>query len=159
MVKTKVTRASISVHPTVFNAIGALCRYGLAAMWLVSGTIKMRDPMGFRQSVQAYELFSPRIEGWVATLLPPTEVALGLLLLLGLYLRGAALVTGLMMLGFMAGISSAWARGLAIDCGCFSTDHSSQSSSHGVALVRDLLFLGMSMWVIWRPWRKWAMHP
>ena len=46
---------------------------------------------------------------------------MGALLLAGLLTRGAAAVAGLLMLVFVAGIASAWARGLSIDCGCFGT--------------------------------------
>ena len=51
---------------------------------------------------------------------PFVEIALGVLLLLGLATRLAAGISALLMVLFIAGISSAWARGLAIDCGCFS---------------------------------------
>ncbi|MDU0479834.1 DoxX family membrane protein [Staphylococcus chromogenes] len=156
MVKVDTSAASRS---GLWSVLGALCRYGLAGIWLYSGFIKMLDPLGFRQSVQAYELFPPAIEGFIAQVLPPTEFALGLLLLLGLFLRPTALVTGVIMLGFMAGISSAWARGLEIDCGCFSTDHAADSTTHVTALIRDLLFLIMAWWVWKRPFTRWALHP
>nr|WP_284288256.1 MauE/DoxX family redox-associated membrane protein [Angustibacter aerolatus] len=41
------------------------------------------------------------------------------LLVLGLATRYAAGVAGLLMLAFVIGISSVWARGISIDCGCF----------------------------------------
>ena len=47
------------------------------------------------------------------------EIAVGLLLVLGLFTRPAAVVGGLLMVAFLIGIISAWARGLTIDCGCF----------------------------------------
>ena len=43
----------------------------------------------------------------------------GLCLLCGLVTRVAAVVSAVLQLAFIIGISSAWARGLQIDCGCF----------------------------------------
>lgn len=141
------------------DLVSFLSRFGLAAVWLYTGVIKMRDPMAFQQSVRAYQLFSPGIESLIAQLLPPTEVALGLLLLLGLFLRQVSAVTGLIMIGFMAGITSAWVRGLHIDCGCFSTSGSYNPNTYAFALIRDLLFLTMAVWTVWRPFNRFALHP
>ena len=45
--------------------------------------------------------------------------AVVLLLLLGLLARRAAVLAGVLLVVFIAGIVSVWARGLSIDCGCF----------------------------------------
>jgi len=55
----------------------------------------------------------------VGHLLPTLEVVVGAALVLGLLTRGAAVISGLLFIAFIVGISSAWARGLQIDCGCF----------------------------------------
>ena len=53
-------------------------------------------------------------------MLPFVEIALGvLLLILGLATRLAAVVSAALLVVFIAGIASAWTRGLRIDCGCF----------------------------------------
>ena len=52
-------------------------------------------------------------------MLPFVEIVLGVLLVLGLFTRPAAIVSTLLMVAFIIGISQAWARGLTIDCGCF----------------------------------------
>ena len=46
-------------------------------------------------------------------------MALGLLLAMGIMVRFSALVTAVLMVGFIAGIASVWYRGYSIDCGCF----------------------------------------
>ncbi|AKK03883.1 MauE/DoxX family redox-associated membrane protein [Corynebacterium epidermidicanis] len=159
MVRLEAQVASRSLFDSALSVIDALCRFGLAAVWLTSGTIKMMDPMGFRQSVMAYQLFPPAVEGFIAQTLPPVEFALGLLLAVGLFLRLNAAVTGLFMVCFLLGIGSAWVRGLQINCGCFSPDVSAEPTSPFLAIVRDLLFLGMAVWLWRRPFTRWALHP
>ena len=38
---------------------------------------------------------------------------------MGLLTRPVAVLSALMLAGFVIGIASAWARGLQIECGCF----------------------------------------
>ena len=51
--------------------------------------------------------------------LPVVEIALGIALIAGVFVRTAALVSALLLVVYIAGVASAWARGLQIDCGCF----------------------------------------
>jgi uncharacterized membrane protein YphA (DoxX/SURF4 family) len=79
------------------------------------------------------------------------EVLVGLLLLLGLGTRWAAVAAGLLMVVFVAGIVSVWARGLSIDCGCFggggTVDPAGRASRYATEIVRDLVFLGLATWI------------
>ncbi|MEJ6013250.1 MauE/DoxX family redox-associated membrane protein [Corynebacterium sp. H127] len=141
------------------SLISAVSRFGLALVWLISGFQKMSDPLAFRQSVQAYELFPSEMVSLISTVLPPIELALGLLLLLGLFIVPAAAITALFMVCFIFGLASAAARGLEINCGCFSAGEASSSSSLWLAILRDLLFLAMAGWAIKFPFTKFALHP
>jgi uncharacterized membrane protein YphA (DoxX/SURF4 family) len=47
------------------------------------------------------------------------EIAVGLALLAGVFVRTAAVVSAVMLAGYIAAVASVWARGLSIDCGCF----------------------------------------
>lgn len=134
------------------------CRFGLAAVWLVSGLQKMQDPMGFRQSIEAYELFTPELVSVIALTLPPVEVLLGGFLLVGLFIAPTAALSALIMAGFIVGVASAAVRGLQIDCGCFSAGDGEPSSLRWV-IFRDVVFLAMAGWAIIFPYRKFALHP
>jgi putative oxidoreductase len=71
--------------------------------------------------------------------MPWLELICGVLIIVGLLLRGSAVIIGLMLLIFIVALSSALVRGLDISCGCFSV-----SDEHGVAvdlLVRDIFLL------------------
>lgn len=142
------------------NVISAVCRFGLAAVWLVSGYLKLIDPVGTKKSVEAYELFSMDIAHMVGTVLPLVELALGVLLLLGVFLRPVAAVSALMFVGFAIGIGSAWARGLTIDCGCFGVGGENPDAgalTYIEGIGKDILFFLMAVWTVKRPFSRWAV--
>ncbi|MGB3763876.1 MAG: MauE/DoxX family redox-associated membrane protein [Ornithinimicrobium sp.] len=103
------------------DLLALVARLVLGGVLLVAGYLKVTDLNGSIQSVVAYDLFPYEVAKFIAITLPVVEIAVGALLILGLLTRVAAVVGTALMLIFVAGIASAWARGLAIDCGCFGT--------------------------------------
>jgi uncharacterized membrane protein YphA (DoxX/SURF4 family) len=75
----------------------------------------------FAQQVDAYKLLSPAGVNFVAHTLPFTEIALGLLLLIGWGLRIWASLVTLLMLGFLTVVTRAYLLHMDINCGCFAT--------------------------------------
>ena len=109
----------------------------LAARLIVGGTfiymglLKALDPVAFLKNVRLYEMLpeSPGIfVNAVAIVFPWLEIVCGLVLILGVYLRGAALVAAVMLSVFTPAIllrtmDLAAAGGIsffkvAFDCGC-----------------------------------------
>ncbi len=99
--------------------IAALGRLLLGGVWIAAGVLKMPDPAGSVRAVRAYRLLPEAVVPAIGYGLPFFEVALGALLLLGIAVRLAAVLSAVVLLAFVTGITSAWARGLQIDCGCF----------------------------------------
>ncbi|SCX37708.1 Methylamine utilisation protein MauE [Klenkia marina] len=91
----------------------------LGGVLVVAGALKLPDPAAAARAVRAYQLLPEGLVGPVAFGLPVVEIAVGLALLAGLFVRTAALATAALLVVFLVGIVSAWARGLQIDCGCF----------------------------------------
>src|SRR3954468_4819547 len=96
-------------------------RLGLAAVWLVAGALKVGDLAASGRAVNAYGIFPYEVAKVIGAAQPFLEIALGLLLLAGLAVRLSAGISAVLLLIFIAGIAWAWARGLQIDCGCFSS--------------------------------------
>jgi uncharacterized membrane protein YphA (DoxX/SURF4 family) len=96
-------------------------RLALALVWFLAGWPKFLDSAGTVRSVRNFRLLPEALVPTFGYTLPLVELALGLLLLLGLGTRLAAALTALMMVVFIVGIASAWARGLQIECGCFGS--------------------------------------
>lgn len=120
---------------------------------LVAGALKLPDPAGSVRAVRAYDLLSESLVPAVGYALPMVEVVLGLLLILGLLTRAAALGTALLQGAFIVGIASAWARGLEIDCGCFGGggEEEGASAAYPFDIARDVGFILAAAWVIHRP--------
>ena len=91
----------------------------IAATWLWAGLAKIGDPAASLRAVRAYRVLPEWLAQGVAYGLPWLEIALALLLLLGLATRLAAFLSAVLLLAFLAGMISAAARGLRIECGCF----------------------------------------
>lgn len=101
--------------------IPVLLRLGLGGLFLWSAYDKILHPHDFATMVAAYQLVPDRLVTLVATLLPFVEAVCGLTLLVGFLTESSALVLGLLSGGFALAVASAAARGLDIECGCFST--------------------------------------
>ncbi len=99
--------------------LGVLARLLLGGVWLLAGALKLADPAVSVRAVRAYDLLPEAIVPTVGRGLPALEICVGLLLVIGLVTRVAAVMSALLLVAFIIGISAAWARGLQIDCGCF----------------------------------------
>jgi uncharacterized membrane protein YphA (DoxX/SURF4 family) len=143
----------------VLDVIGILVRVGLAAVWLVSGSIKISDPGQTFLAVRAYDILPEGAVHPVALALPLLELALGLFLLAGLGTRIAAAVSATVLLLLIAAIAQSWARGLTIDCGCFGGGGqvAAGQTRYPQEIARDIGFLALASWLVVRPRTRLAM--
>ncbi|MFY1690450.1 MauE/DoxX family redox-associated membrane protein [Plantactinospora sp. WMMB782] len=124
--------------------LGLAARLGLAAVWLAAGASKVGDLAASGRAVNAYKIFPYDLAVVIGAALPFVELALGLILLVGLATRLAAGISATLLVIFIAGIVSAWTRGLSIDCGCFGSGGdlaAGQDPTYGTELLRDVGFL------------------
>ena len=128
-------------------------RLVLAAVLGLAGALKIGDPAASVAAVRAYQLLPESVERLVGYGLPFLEIGLAVLLLLGLATRLAAIGAFLLMAAFVAGIASAWARGLAIDCGCFGGGGTvaPADTDYLVTILRDLGLALLAAFLVWRP--------
>ncbi|WP_045876012.1 MauE/DoxX family redox-associated membrane protein [Pseudofrankia sp. DC12] len=130
-----------------------LLRVGLGVLWLVAGSLKAGDADGMVRSVRAFRILPEALVHPVAYAVPFVEIALGVLLLLGLAVRAGALLSCLLLAVYIGAIASAAARGLHIECGCFSKggDLAKNAPTHYTSeLVRDsLLLLASVLLTVW----------
>ena len=133
--------------------VGLLARVVTGGVWVVAGALKLPDPAASVRAVRAYDLLPETVVPTVGHLLPVVEVVVGLLLLLGLLTRPAAVVSSLLFVAFVIGISAAWARGMSIDCGGlggggFDAD---ARDNYPWEIARDVGLLAASAWLVVRP--------
>ncbi len=118
--------APAAEHPSALATLGAtlllILRLALALAFLYSGMAKLLDPQEFLFSVKAFKMLPTEPDFLITAvtyIVPIAEVLCGVLLVIGLWTRAAALLLGLLLIGFTIGIFSVLLRGLSIDCGCF----------------------------------------
>jgi uncharacterized membrane protein YphA (DoxX/SURF4 family) len=136
----------------MFLLIGRLV---LAALFLAAAYAKLKPQAAmpwsfasvktslsmFAMQVDSYQLLPPRAVSAAAHLLPFFELALGLWLLSGLWLRYSSLFTTLLLGGFFALMVRTYALGLEINCGCFGPGEQLGKKS----LLRDGSLLAFSL--------------
>jgi len=140
--------------------LGTLCRLVLAGVFLVAGGAKVGDLAESGRAVNAYQLMPYGVATVVGAALPFVEIVLGLLLLVGVATRLAAGVAATLLVVFVAGISSAWARGLRIECGCFGGGGqlaADASPTYGPEIARDLLFLVLAGFLLAYPRTRFSV--
>ena len=96
-----------------------LIRIALGVTFVAAGTLKILDPARFASAVANYRLLPLEFINIFAIFLPWIELVAGMCVLLGIWLRPAALVLTVTTVIFILAVASALARGLNIECGCF----------------------------------------
>jgi len=145
---------------TVRPWIGLIARLILAGVFFAAGGAKVGDLAASGRAVNAYQLMPFEAANVVGAALPFVELALGLLLLAGLATRLVAIASAALLTVFVAGIASAWARGLAIDCGCFGgggTLAAGQTPSYTPEIARDLGLLIVAGYLIVFPRTRFSL--
>lgn len=131
-----------------------LIRWGLGAVFIYAGSVKLADPRTFAVLMEAYGILP---ESWllpVAVALPALEVVAGVGLVFDI--EGSLPAIAGLLLVFMAILGYGIAMGLDVDCGCFGPEDPEAEAFHGLrqALYRDLLmFGGIGYLFAWRRYR------
>jgi len=143
---------------------GLLARVVLAFVLGYAGIIKLLEPNGAKDAILAYRLGIPaNIAQLLGYALPAVEVAVGLLLLVGLFTRQAAAVSAALMALFIVGIAQVWARGYAIDCGCFGgggdVSYEGRHLRYTIEILRDVFFLLLAIRLYRWPHTGFSLDP
>jgi uncharacterized membrane protein YphA (DoxX/SURF4 family) len=157
---TVETRQQSARWAAAWPWISTIARLGLAAVFLTAGGLKVSDLAASGRAVNAYRLMSFDAAKVVGAVQPFVEIAVGLLLLIGLAMRLSAAIAALLLVIFIAGIASAWARGLQIDCGCFSKGGDltgGRTAEYGLEVLRDVGFLVLAGILLVKPRTKFSI--
>ena len=122
-----------------------LLRILVGGLLVLAAVTKLADRKAFRNAVAEYEALPVAFERPFAALLPPVELALGALLLLGLATEAAAWLAVPVFLSFAIAIGGNLLRGRDFNCHCFGTVQSDQIGWS--ALTRSLLLAGAALTV------------
>lgn len=94
-------------------------RLAMGIIMIAAAVPKMMDVDASIRAVRAYRLVPEVFVPFFGTALPYFELVFGLVLIVGVFTRWAAILWLVLMAAFVFGVAWAWAKGYSIDCGCF----------------------------------------
>jgi uncharacterized membrane protein YphA (DoxX/SURF4 family) len=123
----------------------------LGAVFIYGGYVKLRDPWAlFAMGIDSYHLVPFRFVEPLARTLPAAEVALGLWLIVGFWLRISSTAVSLLLAVFFTAMVHAKLAGQQINCGCFGPGEPISKWT----LLRDGSLLAASLFVTWHAFRR-----
>lgn len=150
-----------TTRSTVLDWVGLACRLVLGGVLVVAGALKVTNLESSVLAVRGYQLLPYEVALVVGYMLPLLEIIVGLLLIAGLLTRFAGAIGALLMVAFIIGISSAWARGISIDCGCFGGGGEialeEAVKKYPVEIARDIGLAAAGIWLLVRPDSKFSL--
>lgn len=117
-------------------------------VFIYAGALKALDPGLFLLDVRSFDLLPDPYAAWVAMGLPWLEILAGLAIVTGFFRMGGLVILNAALLGFLVAIAISWWRGIDIRCGCFGS--SDAVSDYLELIVRDLLLLGLGLFLLLR---------
>jgi uncharacterized membrane protein YphA (DoxX/SURF4 family) len=125
--------------------LGHAARIALGAVFLAAGALKIVDVAEFARQIAGYGLIGPRLAAVAAPVLIAVEIALAAALLAGCRTRAAAILTGLLLVLFIALEGWGIMQGRTESCGCFGAYV--QRTPQEV-ILEDLLFTALAVMVV-----------
>lgn len=121
----------------------------MAGIFIYASIDKIAHPAAFAKDVYNYQILPDALVNLTALVLPWLELVLGLCLLAGVWMPGAVLSANGLLLVFLAALLFNMARGLDVNCGCFSTGSAASTISTGWYVLRDVLFFAVSVFLFY----------
>ena len=99
-----------------------VCRIAVGGIFIYAGVGKILYPADFAEAIANYQLLPVKLTNLAAITLPWIEFSAGLLLLNGFKTQSSNVIFFFLLCVFSLGAISALARGLDINCGCFTEE-------------------------------------
>lgn len=151
--------AAISRRRQAQPWVTTLVRLVLAGVFGYSGLHKIVNPVDSVVAVRAYQILPESLVEPVGYGQPFLELAIAVLLLAGIVTRLAGVATTVLLLVFITAVASAWARGMSIDCGCFSGGGPVEpGETHYLRVIlRDIGLALLAAWAVVFPPGRFAV--
>ena len=141
----------MTVQLDAATAVSLMARLTLAAFFVPSGIRKLRNQQSFTQGVLEYRVLPTSLARPIGYILPWTELALGLALIVGVALPMAGIAASVLVVSFIAAVTVNLRLGREIQCNCYGI---AGTATIGLGtIVRNGLLLGLSIIVFALSWR------
>ena len=102
---------------------------------------KLMNQEEFAKAIYNYKFLPSVFINIFAIIIPYMELIAGSLLILGIYKRGSSFLISFLLIIFLISLGQAYARGLDINCACFSLESSGQKSDILLRIIEDIFLL------------------
>lgn len=143
---------TFATHPYLTLAT----RLALGGLWVFAGVAKLGQLSEFASLVNAYNILPYSLGQIYGYALPAVEVAIGVLLISGVFLRVNAVISILVTISFVIAKSVALSQGMHLTCGCFGGTAVMLSSQ---TLVLDFVMLAMAFQIFFHRGEFLALGP
>ena len=136
-----------------------ICRIVLGGIFIYASLDKIAHPAEFAKGIGNYHVLPFGLENLLALTLPWLELLAGVALITGVMVDGAAIMVIIMNIVFIFAISQALARGISIECGCFSVTTEGGDNIGLQTIIRDIGYLIMGFIVFYRRDNLFELYP
>ena len=136
-----------------------ICRIVLGGIFIFASLDKIAHPAEFAKAIGNYHVLPFGLENLLALTLPWLELLAGVALITGFMVDGAAIMVIIMNIVFIFAISQALARGISIECGCFSVTTEGGDNIGLQTVIRDIGYLIMGFIVLYRRDNLFEFYP
>ena len=123
-------------------------RFILGGVFVYASFDKILHPSAFAAAVYNYQILPDELINLTAIALPCMELILGMFLLLNFWMPGTVVMCNLLLITFIGTLLFNMARGLNINCGCFSIT-AVENSMNVLTVLRDTSFLAISGYLLY----------
>ena len=136
-----------------------VCRIVLGGIFIYASLDKIAHPAEFAKAIGNYHVLPFGLENLLALTFPWLELLAGVALITGVMVDGAAIMVIIMNIVFIFAISQALARGISIECGCFSVTTEGGDNIGLQTIIRDIGYLIMGFIVLYRRDNLFELYP
>ena len=118
-----------------------LLRLIVGGFFVFASLDKLMNQEAFARAIYNYKFLPDIFINIFAIIIPYIELIAGLLLIAGIYKSGSSFLISFMLVIFLIALSQAYAKGLDINCGCFSLETVGQKDDILLRIGEDILLL------------------
>ena len=160
MVSSKLPQRENKLITKYFKGpVVIVSRLILGAVFIYASIDKIQNPADFAKAIANYHVVPFGLENTMALVLPWLEFFAGVFIIIGFMVDGATILIVLMNIVFIFAISQALARGISIECGCFSVSSEGGSTIGIQTILRDIGYLLLAYVVYYRNDKQLEFFP
>jgi uncharacterized membrane protein YphA (DoxX/SURF4 family) len=113
----------------------------VGGLFIYASLDKLMNQEEFSKAIYNYKFLPSVFINLFAIVIPYVELVAGLFLIFGIYRKGSSFLFIVLLVMFIIALAQAYARGLDIDCACFSLESTGQKSDILIRIIEDIFLL------------------